>query len=180
LTAKAKLLIVYNTIVLLPALVYFLFWLALSIYSVLASGFLLTIVFSILILVSAIVSSVRLKLRILKETGDPNLKPIKRVYKSASRINLVGYIVFYPIMLSVSFGIPPAVSIFFVVIAMILAIPLRVLISMRKRDYNRISRKMHLGEHKCKRCKVSLCLLPEYRMWVCYRCGARLPMQKQR
>jgi len=177
LTTKAKFLILWNLIVLLPALSSFLYWLLLTIrvafHSVsIQSLVYLLFVFSILLIASSIVAAVRLKMRILSDVGDSGLRPIKRVYKGTSHINWACYIVLYPITFGINFGQVSLLSIFLVV-ALIVALPLRSLISLRKRQYQQIKRYYHLGQWKCPRCKVSLAFQRQNRRWVCHRCGIR-------
>jgi hypothetical protein len=175
-TPKGKFLILYNTIALLPVIIYLIFWFFVSLYAAFSSLILFVMVASVLLLVSTIMTALRLKLAILKDVGDPGLAPVKRIYKSASRINIGGYVLFYPMMFGVFGVLPIGIGVIFIIATVILAIPLRIKISRRKSQYERVKKSLYLGKMNCARCKTTLSYLRRYRMWVCYRCGARWPV----
>lgn len=176
-TTKAKFLILWNVAVLLPALGSFFYWLALTIrvafQSLSAQSLVyLLFVFSILLIASSIVAAVRLKLRILSDVGDSDLALVKKVYKGASHINWASYFVLYPISFGIHYEHFLVMNIFFIV-ALILAVPLRALISVRKKQYEEIKRYYHFGSWVCPKCNVSLAFNPRERKWICYRCSLR-------
>jgi len=171
---KAKVLLVWNTIFLVPIILYMVFWFILSIFVVAENSTnILAIVFVILIavLLYSIFSAIRLKLRILKDVGDNFLAPVKSIYIKAFLVNIGGYLVFYPLILSLFSQ--SAIAILFIFLAIIIAIPMLRTIRKAEARYKRIKREMHIGRGTCKKCKVSLFYNPNYRQWICYKCGTR-------
>ncbi|MFQ6060993.1 MAG: hypothetical protein ACE5KV_06855, partial [Thermoplasmata archaeon] len=167
---RADLLILWNTGAMVPALIYLFLWFLLTFFFLIKRPQLVIYIAAVFLVVISIVSAISLKLRILKDTGDPNLAPVRRIYKSASRINLAYYIVLYPIMLGLYFHKYVLDSIFFLV-ALFVAIPLLALIDLRKRDYQKLRKMYRLGEHYCSNCGVSLSFHSQIQKWKCFRCG---------
>ncbi len=130
----------------------------------------------IFLFVSSIYSAVRLKVRILKDVGDPGLAPIQAIYKSASRVNIGAYAIYYPLFLSLLspagmfLGISGSV---FLTLALLAAIPLRIIISRRARRYEHLRYTYALGRYVCPNCKVSIGFYGAPPTWVCFRCGMR-------
>ena len=100
---KAKILILINTILMIPIALYLIFWLVLTFVLFIngeASNVLIILFLGLVaILLFSIFNAVKLKLAILKDTGDNFLQPVKKEYWSATYVNLGGYMVFYPIIL---------------------------------------------------------------------------------
>ena len=178
---KAKLLVVYNTLLSIPVTLYLILWLlaalvALSRAQNETSLIAALVVGLIFLFVSSIYSAVRLKVRILKDIGDPALAPIQAIYKSASRVNLGAYAIYYPLFLSLLspagafLGISGGV---FLTLALVAAIPLRVRISGRARLYEHLRYSYALGRYLCPKCEVSLGFFGAPPSWVCFRCGTR-------
>ncbi|UCD92058.1 MAG: hypothetical protein JSV43_07470 [Methanobacteriota archaeon] len=176
-TGKAKLLILWNLIVLFPALGSFFYWLTLT-FRVAFQQFTaqslvyLLFVLSILLITATIVNAIRLKMSILSDVGDSGLTPIKRVYKGATHINWACYIVLYPLTLGINIGQIQMLNIFLIA-ALLLALPLQTLISARKKQYQRIKQYYQLGKWNCPNCNVSMAFHRQTRKWVCYRCGKK-------
>ena len=89
----ARLLLLWNTIVLLPALLYFIFWLIFSLVAAIFSAIILLIILQVFLVISSIVLAVGLKRRILIEVHSSRVKAIKRIYAGASQVNIAGYLV---------------------------------------------------------------------------------------
>ncbi len=160
---------IWNFIALLPATIYFVSWLILSIRAVSASLTLFIIVGSIFLIVSSILSAVILKLRILSEVGDPDLFAVRSIYSAASRINIVSYFILYAVTFSLSFQSYFLCSLF-VVVALIMAIPIRLQMSGLSKEYAAQRSRFALGRWKCPKCGVSLVYSRRWRRWRCYRC----------
>ncbi len=154
----------------MPATIYFVSWLILSIRALFASIGMFLFIGSVVLIMSSILSSIVLKLRILREVGDPGLFAVKGVYSGATRINIVSYIILYPIMFSLTIHQLPIGSIFLFV-ALIMAIPIRVRIGKLKKEYAVNRRRYGLGRYSCRKCRTSLVYNRRYRRWKCYRCG---------
>jgi len=176
---KAKLLVVYNTLLSVPVTLYLVFWLlaalvALSRTQDTASLVAALVVGLIFLFVSSIYTAVRLKVRILKEVGDPGLGPVQAIYKSASRVNLGAYAIYYPLFLSLlsptgSFlGVSAGVFLF---LALLASIPLRLRIGGRARTYEAVRASYSLGRYQCPACRVSLGFFGGPPRWTCLRCG---------
>lgn len=175
---KAKLLVLYNTLLSIPLTIYLVGWLLAAFVALGrtqgAVAFLMfLLIFLIFVFVSSIYDAVRLKVRILKEVGDPALAPVRAIYRSASRVNLGAYAIYYPLLLSLFspadgfLGVPGGV---FLVMALVASIPLRVLINRRSREYEEVRRSYALGMYPCPSCHVSLGYFGALRRWMCFRC----------
>jgi len=176
---KAKLLVLYNTLLSIPVTLYLLFWLlaalvafsrtqdAVSLIAALVVGL-------IFLFVSSIYTAVRLKVRILKEVGDPGLGPVQSIYKSASRVNYGAYAIYYPLLLSLLSPTGAFLGIsggLFLTIALLASIPLRMRISGRVRTYEQVRDAYALGRFLCPACKVSIGFVGGPPRWMCFRCG---------
>jgi hypothetical protein len=166
---KANLLILWNLIALLPATFYFISWLILSIRALFATLGMFLFIGSVFLIVSSILSSIILKLRILREVGDSGLFAVKATYSGATRVNIVSYVILYPILFGLTIHQLPIGTIFLFV-ALIMAIPIRTRIGSLKKEYESSKRKYGLGRHSCPRCGVSLAYSRRYRRWRCYPC----------
>jgi len=180
-TAKAKLLVVFNAIALASASVYVLVWLSMLLGTITRSIRanelylqVLVVILMILVLISAIHLAVRLKLRILREVKDPDLPMVRPIYKGASRVNLGAYLVFYPLMFGLVGNARQATggSLFlFILIACVTALPLWARARSRSEEYESVKAHYGLGRHLCPSCHVSLAFPRRTRQWTCYRCG---------
>jgi len=180
-TAKANLLVVLNGIALVSATVYVLVWLSMLLGTItrsLRANELtlpaLVVILMVLVLVSAIHLAVRLKLRILREVKDPDLPMVRPIYKSASRLNLLAYLVFYPLMFGLVGNARQATSgslLLFVLLACVTALPLWARARSRSEAYESVKAHYGLGRHLCGTCQVSLAFPRRTRRWTCYRCG---------
>lgn len=168
-----RLLLLWNTIFLLPALLYFIFWLTVALVAALFSTILLLVILQVFLVVSSIVLAVGLKRRILIEVHASRVPAIKRIYSSASRINFAGYFVLYPINLGLFMNMPLLFGLF-VLLAFFVAAPLFLLILWRWFEYGRRSKRMGLGRRYCPDCEVSFGLDTQSRMWFCLKCGKKL------
>lgn len=169
-TLKAKFLLLWNTIVLLPAIIASLFWFAVSVYAIFESLVVVIFTVCIFLVVSSIVDMVRLKLRMLKDIGDPDARAVRKIYKGASKINWAAYAILYPITLGMWFGKLTIVGLF-LFIALFVAIPLRVKASNRAKEYDKRKRAWGLGRWSCPRCGVSLGFHRRKQRWMCLGCG---------
>jgi hypothetical protein len=124
---------------------------------------------SVFLIVSSILSSIVLKLRILREVGDSSLFAVRGAYSGATRVNIVSYIILYPILFSLTIRDLPIGTIFLFV-ALIMAIPIRIRIGNLKKEYFANKRRFGLGRHACPKCGVSLVYSRRYRRWRCYSC----------
>jgi len=182
-TPKAKLLLVFNAVALTSATAYFLYWLSVMV-QVMARSIraehlplhVLLIALMVVVLISAIHLALRLKLRILRDAKDPDLPPVRTLYKSASRLQFSGYLVFYPLM----FGLlgnarvnPEGTLLLFIAIAMVTALPLWALVRRRQDDYDALKDRLGIGRHDCPSCRVSLTYARKERLWGCWRCRRR-------
>lgn len=167
---KAKVQIVWNFIALLPALFYFFFWLTLSVQTFLTSIQIFIFIGSAFLIMSSIVSAISLKLLILRDVGDSNLRPVREIYFGAFKVNIVSYFILYPLLIGASTG-QLSIGAIFLIVALIMAIPIRIYMSGLSRDYRIVKRRYVLGKHLCRRCKVSLSYIRRYRRWKCHRCG---------
>ena len=174
---KAKVLIFWNTIVLIPIFLYIMFWILLMTVLVLsgeASNLILLLFFvMVFLLLYSILSAVRLKLDILKNVGDNFLKPIKNIYWGATVVNLGGYLVFYPLIMTLFVGGGSSVAGFFILLAIILAWPLFNKIRMIKAKYIALKRNMKVGKFWCPDCHMSLFWTEKSQDWMCYKCRAK-------
>jgi len=174
---KAKILIIWNTIVLIPIFIYILFWLVLSTVLVLSgqASNLIILFFMILvfILLYSILSAVKLKLAILKDVGDNFLQPIKKEYWGATVVNLGGYLVFYPLMLTLFVGGGSPVAGIFILLAIILSWPLFRKMRRTQARYDAIKRNMKLGRFWCPDCRMSMFWVEKNKDWVCFKCVAK-------
>jgi hypothetical protein len=166
---KSNLLILWNLVALLPATFYFISWLLLSVGALFVSLGTFLFIGSIFLIVSSILSSIILKLRILREVGYKNLFAVRETYSGATRVNIISYIILYPILFSLTFHQLPIGSIFLFV-ALIMAIPIRVRIGNLKNEYLMNKARYGLGRYKCRKCGTSLAYSRHYRRWRCYRC----------
>ncbi len=166
-----RLLLIYNMIVMMPIILYLIFWGLITLSQINLFVFFLT--FLILMLVFAIFSAVRLKIRIMRDTRDHHLRPVKKIYKEASKINIYGYLIFYPMMLVMMSGSGSVLGGLLILGAVLLAIPMLVKILKLRKKYRDLKTQMAIGKIRCKKCKVSLFYHPQYRQWICYKCGAR-------
>lgn len=169
LTLKSNLLLLLNLAALMPATIYFVSWLILSIRALFASLGMFLFIGSVFLIVSSILSSIILKLRILREVGDSGLFAVRDTYGGATRVNIVSYIILYPILFSLTVRDLPIGTIFLFV-ALIMAIPIRIRIGNLKNEYAVNKRRYGLGKHACPKCRVSLVYSPRYRRWRCYQC----------
>jgi hypothetical protein len=167
---KAKVQIIWNFFALLPALFYFLAWLSLSLQAFFISIQLFIFMGSTFLIISSIVSAIGLKLLILRDVGDSNLRPVRDVYYGAFKVNIVSYFILYPLMFGLSAS-QFSIGVIFLVVALIMAIPIRVYMSSLSKEYREIKRRYVLGKWTCRRCKVSLSYVRRYRRWKCHRCG---------
>jgi hypothetical protein len=124
---------------------------------------------SVFLIVSSILSSIVLKLRILREVGDSGLFAVKGAYSGATKVNIVSYIILYPILFSLTIRDLPIGTIFLFV-ALIMAIPIRIRIGNLKKEYLANKRRFGLGRHACPKCGVSLVYSRRHRRWRCYSC----------
>ncbi len=174
---KAKFLIFWNTIVLIPIFLYIMFWILLMTVLVLsgqASNLVLLLFFvMVFLLLYSILSAVRLKLDILKDVGDNFLKPIKKIYWSATVVNLGGYLVFYPLILTLFVGGGSSVAGLFILLAIILSWPLFSKIRMTKAKYIALKRNMKIGKRWCPDCRVIMFWSEKKQTWICYKCLAK-------
>ena len=174
---KAKILIAWNTIVLIPIFLYIIFWVILSMLLVLngqASNLLLMLfVFLVMLLLYSILSAVRLKLDILKNVGDNFLQPIKKEYWGATVVNLGGYMVFYPLILTLFVGGGSAVAGIFILLAIIISWPLFRKIRKTQARYIALKRQMKIGKYWCPECRMSLFWVEKQQDWVCFKCVAK-------
>ncbi len=168
-----KLLLLWNTLFLLPALFYFIFWLVFTLVAALFSAFILFVILQVFLVVSSIVLAVGLKRRILIEVHASRVPAIKRIYSSASRINIAGYFMIYPINIGLFMNIPLIFGLF-IILAFFVAIPLFGLILWRWFEYGRRSKRMGLGRRYCPDCEVSFGLDLRSHMWFCLKCGRKL------
>ena len=178
---KAKLLVLYNTILSIPVTLYLILWLLAALYALSLAQNAVSLIAALVVgliflFVSSIYTAVRLKVRILKEVGDPALPPVQAIYKSASRVNLGAYAIYYPLFLSLFspsgafLGVPGGV---FLSLALLLSIPLRLRISNRTRAYVQLRASYSLGQYLCPSCKVSMGFFGAPPRWTCFRCGIR-------
>ncbi len=167
---KARLQIIWNFVALLPALFYFIAWLTLSVRAFFVSFQIFIFVCSIFLLLSSIVSAISLKLLILRDVGDSNLRPIRDVYFGAFKVNIVSYIILYPTVFGLAAG-HLSIGLVFMIVALIMAVPVRLYMSSLSSEYRSIKRRYVLGKWTCRRCKVSLSYIRRYRRWKCHRCG---------
>lgn len=174
---KAKILIITNSILLVPIFLYLMFWLVLTFVLFIngeASNILILLFLGLVaILLFSIFNAVKLKLAILKDTGDNFLQPVKKEYWSATFVNLGGYIVFYPIILGLIFGMAPAIGGIFILIAIFIALPMLKKILKTKRRYEGLKRHMKIGKYWCPDCHVSLFWVQKKQDWICFKCLAR-------
>jgi hypothetical protein len=168
-TLKSNLLILWNTIALMPATMYFTSFLFLSFWALFASLSTFLFIGSVFLIMSSILSSIILKLRILREVGDSDLFAVRDAYSGATRVNIVSYIILYPVMFSLTFHQLPIGSIFLFV-ALIMAIPIRVRMGNLKNEYLMNKARYGLGRYKCRKCGSSFAYSRRYRRWRCYRC----------
>ena len=174
---KAKILILTNTVLLVPIILYLMFWLALTLVLLVngeASNILILLFLGLVaILLFSIYQAVKLKLAILKETGDNFLAPIKKEYWSATSVNLGGYMVFYPIILGLIFGMAPAIGGIFILIALFVALPMLKKILKTKKHYEYLKRQLRIGKNWCPDCRVSLFYNQKNQDYVCFKCAAK-------
>ena len=177
---KARLLVLYNTLLSIPVTLYLILWLLAALVALTrtrdeASLIAALVVGLIFLFVSSIYTAVRLKLRILKDVGDPGLVAVQPIYKSASRVNLGAYAIYYPLFLSLlsptgSFlGVSGGV---FLSLALVAAIPLRLRIGGRARMYEALRTSYALGRYQCPTCRVSMAFFGAPPRWTCLRCRA--------
>ena len=171
---KAKILILTNTILLVPIVLYLIFWLVLTLVLVVngeASNIMLVLFLGLVtVLLFSIFNAVKLKLAILKETGDNFLAPIKKEYWSATFVNLGGYLVFYPIILGLIFGMAPAIGGIFILIALFIALPMLRKILKTKKHYNYLKHQLRIGKYWCPDCRVSLFYNQKNQDYICFKC----------
>ena len=166
-----RLLLIKNMIAIIPITLYLIFWGLVTLSQL--DIFIFFLAFLIFMLVFAIFSAVKLKIQIMRDTRDHRLRPVKHIYKEATRINIYGYLIFYPMMLITMSGSDSVLGGLLLLGACILAIPLlRKILRLRKR-YRELKTQMAIGKVRCKTCKVSLFYYPQTRQWVCYKCGVR-------
>lgn len=172
---KARILIIINTALLVPIILYLMFWFLLTVVLVLngeASNILLILFFVLVfILLYSILSAVRLKLTILKDVGDNFLKPIKAEYWSATFVNIGGYMVFYPLLIALLFN--AAIAGLFILLAIIISLPLLKKIRKTQARYNSIKKQMKVGKFWCPDCRISMFWSIKTNDWVCYKCKAK-------
>ncbi|MCK5039257.1 MAG: hypothetical protein KAS16_09185 [Thermoplasmata archaeon] len=166
-----RLLLIKNMIGIMPITLYLIFWGLVTLSQL--NLFVFFLAFLIFMLVFAIFSAVRLKISIMRDTRDHRLRPVKSIYKKASRTNIYGYLIFYPMMLITMSGSDSVIGGLLLLGACILAIPLLVRILKLKKEYEHLKAQMAIGKIRCKNCKVSLFYHPQYKQWVCYKCGVR-------
>src|SRR2546425_11709165 len=90
---KAKLLVLYTTLLSIPVTLYLILWLLAALVALSRTRDEASLVAALVVFfnypsASEIYTAVRLKVRILKEVGDPGLVAVQPIYKSASRVNL--------------------------------------------------------------------------------------------
>ena len=174
---KAKILILTNSILLIPILLYLIFWIVLTFILFVngeASNVLIILFLGLVaVLLFSIYNAVKLKLTILKETGDNFLQPVKKEYWSATFVNMGGYMVFYPIILGLIFGMAPAIGGIFMIIALFVSLPMLRKVLKTKNRYKNLKRQLKIGKSWCPNCHVSLFWREKKQEWVCYKCLAK-------
>src|SRR6266571_4807507 len=159
---KARLLVLYNTLLSIPVTLYLILWLLAALVALARTRDEASLIAALVVgLIFLFVSSI--------------YTAVQPIYNSASRVNLGAYAIYYPLFLSLlsptgSFlGVSGGV---FLSLALVAAIPLRLRIGGRARMYEALRTSYALGRYQCPTCRVSMAFFGAPPRWTCLRCRA--------